>query len=206
MSGFIVVLNGAPRAGKSSIVEEIQRTFDGVWMNLGVDVYVRHITSPSYRPGIGLRPGGEKPDLEPFLPAMYEALYESAAVHSRLGLNVVMDVGHHDAYSKPLGILPDCARRLADLPAFLVGVRCPIETILERRLQSAPGAYAVPSPGDPVPLPVARWQEEVHRPGIYDLEVDSSLLSPSLCAEAIRALLKSGLSPRSAFHRLADLS
>jgi chloramphenicol 3-O phosphotransferase len=33
--GQIVILNGAPRSGKSSIVEAIQDTFDGVWMNLG---------------------------------------------------------------------------------------------------------------------------------------------------------------------------
>jgi chloramphenicol 3-O phosphotransferase len=36
--GQIVILNGVPRAGKSSIVAVIQETFDGPWMNLGVDV------------------------------------------------------------------------------------------------------------------------------------------------------------------------
>ena len=55
--GQIVILNGAPRSGKSSIVAAIQETFDGVWMNLGVDVFVRHVTPERYRPGIGLRPG-----------------------------------------------------------------------------------------------------------------------------------------------------
>jgi chloramphenicol 3-O-phosphotransferase len=36
--GQIVVLDGAPRAGKSSIVRVIQETFGGPWMNLGVDI------------------------------------------------------------------------------------------------------------------------------------------------------------------------
>ena len=36
--GQIVVLNGVPRAGKSSIAAVIQETFDGPWINLGVDV------------------------------------------------------------------------------------------------------------------------------------------------------------------------
>ena len=62
--GQIVVLNGAPRSGKSSIAAAIQATFDGVWMNLGVDVFARHVTPPRCQPGIGLRPGGERPDLE----------------------------------------------------------------------------------------------------------------------------------------------
>ena len=38
--GRIVILNGAPRAGKSSIAAVVQETFDGVWMNLGVDAFM----------------------------------------------------------------------------------------------------------------------------------------------------------------------
>ena len=180
--GWIVVLNGAPRAGKSSIAEAIQETFDGIWMNLGVDVYVRHVTPPNLRPGIGLRPGGERPDLETQIPAMYAALYESAAAHSRLGLNVVMDLGHHDSYSAPQRNLWRCAERLQGLPAVLVGVRCPIETIMQRRNEDQAGRRAStsdPLPRCRIPEPVARWQREVHIPGIYDLEVDTSLLTPS---------------------------
>ncbi|WP_210328570.1 phosphotransferase-like protein [Mesorhizobium amorphae] len=198
--GQIIVLNGAPRSGKSSIVQVIQETFDGAWMNLGVDVYAR-ITPPSYRPGIGLRPGGERPDLEMCLPQFYAALYESIAAHSRSGLNVVADVGHHDAYSKPLNILADCARRLAGLPALFVGVRCPIEVILERRAQTSAEGYVTGSRDDPAPLPVRLWQEAVHKPGLYDLEVDTSQLSPARCAQAIQQQL--GTQP-TAFQRLAQ--
>src|SRR5919202_5676944 len=109
--GQIVILNGAPRSGKSSIAAAIQDTFDGVWMNLGVDGFMR-MTPARYMPGMGLRPGGERPDLEPLIPALYGALYESIAAHSRAELNVVVDVGHHDAYAVPRHILPVCARRL----------------------------------------------------------------------------------------------
>ncbi|TIX01218.1 MAG: chloramphenicol phosphotransferase [Mesorhizobium sp.] len=189
MIGRIIILNGAPRSGKSSIARVIQESFAGVWINLGVDVY-EQATPPRYRPGIGLRPGGERPDLEALVPGLYAALYESIAAHSRLGLNVVADVGHHDAYSKPLQILADCACRLAGLPVLFVGVRCPIEIIMERRAASAADkGYVTGSPDDPVPLPVRLWQEEVHRPGVYDLEVDTSLLSPAQCADTIRRRL-----------------
>ena len=125
--GRIVILNGAPRSGKSSIATVIQERFDGPWMNLGVDAYVHHITPPRYRPGIGLRPGGERPDLEPFVAACYAALYESVAARSRLGLHLVVDVGHHNAYAESRHTLADAARRLVGLPALLVGVRCPID-------------------------------------------------------------------------------
>ncbi|WP_257984379.1 hypothetical protein [Neobacillus cucumis] len=33
---------------------------------------------------------------------MYQAMYESIAAHSRLGLNVIVDVGHHDNYARYL--------------------------------------------------------------------------------------------------------
>jgi chloramphenicol 3-O phosphotransferase len=187
--GRIVILNGSPRSGKSSIAEVIQTDFDGVWMNLGVDVIARHVTPTHYQPGIGLRPGGERPDLEPFVMASYAALYESIASHSRLGFNVVVDVGHHDSYSRPLSILFDCARRLLGLPVIIVGVRCPIDEIMRRRGASPDGRYVAGSPDEPVPPPVLRWQSEVHIPGIYDLEVDTSLLQPGECAAEIQRFL-----------------
>ncbi|MBZ9993720.1 chloramphenicol phosphotransferase CPT family protein [Mesorhizobium sp. BH1-1-4] len=204
MVGQIIILNGAPRSGKSSIARAIGESFDGPWMNLGVDSY-ELITPPPYRPGIGLRPGGERPDLEVFVQRFYAALYESIAAHSRLGENVVADVGHHEAYSKPLHILADCARRLAGLPVLFVGVRCPIEVIMERRAASEPGrGYVTASAGDPVPSAVRLWQEEVHKPGIYDLEVDTSLLSPHDCAGAILQRLAGAPEP-SAFQTVAQL-
>lgn len=197
--GQIIILNGTPRSGKSSIAAAIQRKFDGVWMNLGVDGFMR-MTPERYWPGIGLRPGGERPDLEPVIAKLYEAMYESIAAHSRLGINVVVDVGHHDAYSRPLHILPRCARKLAGLPALVVGVRCPLDVIMERRQATG---WPVPEDGS-VPVPVARWQETVHIPGIYDLEVDTSKLTTEECVVEIRRCLEEPPQP-SAVERLAAM-
>ncbi len=76
--GQIVILNGTPRSGKSSIANVIQNTFDGVWMNMGVDRFMQ-MTPERCQPGIGLRPGGERPDLEPLIVTLYHAMYESIA-------------------------------------------------------------------------------------------------------------------------------
>ena len=185
--GQIVVLNGVPRSGKSSIAREVQEAFDGAWINLGVDV-ARQTTPRCLQPGIGLRPGEPDSPVAPLLPALYAALYESIAAHSRLGLNVVVDVGHHDR-----AILSDCARRLDGLPALMVGVRCPLHTIIERRRASGMTTEMEP---------VRRWQDAVHEPGLYDLEVDTSQLSPQQCAAAIRERLDAG-GPVTAFAGLA---
>jgi chloramphenicol 3-O phosphotransferase len=205
--GAIVILNGAPRSGKSSIVRVIQESFDGVWMNLGVDVFMREVAPPSIRPGIGLRPGGERADLEPLIPRLYAAMYEAMAAQSRLGLNVVTDVGHHDHYTKPLGVLRDCAKRLLGLPVLFVGVRCSLEVIMQRRAEGQPGregAYVKGTADDPFPAPVRRWQDDVHKPGIYDLEVDTTSTSPEHCADTIRKHLEVGIPKPSAFARLAS--
>jgi chloramphenicol 3-O phosphotransferase len=188
--GQIVVLNGAPRSGKSSIVAAIQDTFDGIWMNLGVDVFVRQATPERYRPGMGLRPGDERPELRTIVPSLYAALYGSIAAHSREGLNVVVDAGHYDRE-----ILATCAEILRGLPVLFVAVRCPIDEIMRRRNAGQPGReghYATGTPDDPVPLPVRRWQEGVASVGPYDLEVDTSVSDPVACAELIEARLRAG--------------
>ncbi|WP_085521837.1 chloramphenicol phosphotransferase CPT family protein [Tuberibacillus sp. Marseille-P3662] len=198
--GQIVILNGTPRSGKSSIATVIQNTFEGVWLNLGVDHYMKLIPE-RYQPGIGLRPGGERPDLEPLVMVMYQTMYESIAAHSRLGINVVVDVGHHDEYSVPRGILPKCARILKELPVMFVGVHCPIEVIMKRRMDTWNTGY---SEDGSVPTPVKRWQKSVHVPGIYDLEVDTSVLNAEACANVIRQRLENGPTP-TAFQLIEDM-
>jgi chloramphenicol 3-O phosphotransferase len=165
------------------------------------------VTPARLRPGIGLRPGGERPDLEGAVVALFEVLYASVVAWSRSGRNVVVDVGHHDDYSKPLGILPKVARDLAGSPAYFIGVRCPVEVIMARRdagagSAGAGGRYVTSAPDGTVPDVVRRWERAVHDPGVYDLEVDTSTLTPAACAEAIRRRLDAG--PPGAFARLAE--
>ena len=189
--GQIVILNGAPRSGKSSIVRAMQANLPGVWINLGVDISTRGMIPEHLRPGIGLRPGGERPDLEPLVETLYLALYDSIAAHARHGLNVVAEFGHHDAYSEPRDIFRRCLQRLGGLPVRLVGVHCPIAEIMRRRDLSG-GPYLGTSQDQSVPEPVRLWQDAVHDPGIYDLSVDTSELTPEEAATRIGLALGEG--------------
>jgi chloramphenicol 3-O phosphotransferase len=160
----IVVLNGAPRSGKSSIAAAMQESLDGIWMNIGVDV-ARQMTPPRAQPGIGLRPGEPDHAAASHVPVLYAALWESVAAHERLGVNVVVDCGIYDGL-----IAADARRRLAGLPVTWVGVRCPLD-VLEAR-----GGKA-------------RWHDVVHTQLAYDLEVDTSLLTPGECAAKIATVI-----------------
>lgn len=184
-AGYLVVLNGTPRAGKTSIAHAIQESVPGLWLSLGLESF-KSATAARYQPGIGLRPGGERPDLEPFVEALYLAMYESIVAHSRRGVNVVADVAHHDGYSKPMNLLPRCARLVVDLPVLVVGVRCPLSIVMQRRQDTWGRSYD--AEGE-VPEPILRWQSAVHVPGIYDLEIDTSETSPSAAAELIQRQL-----------------
>jgi chloramphenicol 3-O phosphotransferase len=206
-AGTILVLNGTPRSGKTTVARAIQRSFDGVWLNVGVDLFSRDMIPDHLRPGIGLRPGGERPDLEEHLPLLFDALSASVTALSQLGLNVVVDVGLHDDHTRPLGILQRVARELAGFHAYLIGVRCPVDVIMARRDAGEPGRqdiYVKSGPTGKIPEIVGRWERTVHDPGLYDLEVDTSAQSPEECAAAIQERLDRG-SPR-AFSELANRS
>ena len=203
--GTIVVLNGTPRSGKSSIAVALQGSSDALWLNFGVDA-MADVIPAGLRPGVGLRPGGERPDLEDAVAVLFDALYAAVAAWSRAGRNVAVDVGHHDDYSKPLGILARTALMFHDLPAYFVGVRCPVEVIVARR-DADPGGgggggYVTSEPDGSIPDVILRWERAVHDPGTYDLEVDTSTSSPQTCAAAI--LRRIGEGPPVAFAAIAN--
>jgi chloramphenicol 3-O phosphotransferase len=203
--GTVVVLNGTPRSGKSSIAAALQMdAAPGTWLVLGVDALAA-VLPEDVGPGIGLRPGGERPDLEDSVVSLYAGLGATVAAWSRAGLNVAVDVGLHDDYTRSLGALQTMAAALADLPAYLVGVRCPVAVVMARR-DAGPGAgeggrYVTSEPGGGIPDAVLRWERAVHDPGLYDLEVDTSTTSARDGAVAVVARVQAG--PPQAFATLA---
>lgn len=190
-TGRVLILNGVSRAGKSTLARAIQASVPGVWMHLGGDTH-QACTPADRQPGVGLRPGKDqvRPEVEACVPVLYAALCESIAVHARLGLDVVADVNFHDSYTRRYGILEDCARRLAGLETLFVGVRCPVEVIWERRATTwgqLPGHVA-----QDVVEAVELAQRATHAHRGYDLEVDTSVMSPQSCAAVIARRLAGG--------------
>lgn len=102
------------------------------------------------------------------------------------GNNVIVD----DVLQKRT-LLTECIAILAGLPLCFVGVRCPTVITAQRERER----------GDRL-LGLATWQaERVHRGAIYDVEVDTSLLSPDQCVERIVTCLNDQPTP-TAFERM----
>lgn len=55
-----------------------------------------------------------------------------------------------------------------------------------------------------IPEPVKRWQHYVHIPGIYDLEIETSIMSSDECAYLIHQKLKD-LPSQTAFLLIGDM-
>ena len=187
--GRLVILNGPPRAGKTSIAHAMQALLPELWLNLGLEAF-KSATPERFQPGIGLRPGGERPDLEPIIERLYLSMYESIGAHCRRGVNVVADTTHHDWYSRPLSLFARCAQLVVDLPVLIVGVRCPLEVIMRRRQDTWGRSYAEDGS---VPEPILRWQEAAHAPGIYDVDIDTSQTTPEAAAQLIASHLQASL-------------
>lgn len=74
---------------------------------------------------------------------------------------------------------------LADVEAWLVGVRCDLDEVVRRR-EATPEGYAPARDADgQVAAPIVAWQADVHRGLTYDVEVDTTDTDPEACAEAI---------------------
>lgn len=184
--GRVVILNGTPRSGKSSLARAIQTAIPGIWLNTGVDNLMSTLP-PALMPGIGLRPGGERPDLEPAVERLYDLLFTTIRLQAQAGFDVVADLGMHEDYSTPLDILDRAATTLGPLNALLIGVNCDIDEIMRRRNADPQGGFY--AAGDTPPPPVLRWQRGVHRDKDYDLQLDMGRLTPEEGTTKIAALL-----------------
>jgi chloramphenicol 3-O phosphotransferase len=103
-------------------------------------------------------------------------MHHAIAALSRAGNNVIAD---HVLVESVWA--DECAQLFADLPAYLIGLRCPLD-VLEAREKARRNRT----------LGQAKAQFSiVHRYCSYDLEVNTSVDNPEICAKKVIERLKS---------------
>ena len=201
--GTIIVLNGCASAGKTSIARAIQRTFAEPYLHLGIDLFWLEIF-PWEWPGAatnsvqdifiaGASPPKSILAVQPFGHFVISGLHHTVAALARIGHNVVVD---HTLFHA--GYVTEILTLWQPFPVWLVGVSCPLATVRRRAATRADRAW-------PAYLPMVTWMfDEVHQHtrGVYDLEVDTSRLTPTECAFQIQRMLEERGAP-AAFHQLA---
>ncbi len=188
--GTILIINGASSSGKTSLVRALQSTLDGPYLEAGLDKFLwmlprRYFHRPLWDDILG------RADTAGALGhQLVSAMHQAIAALARAGMPVIAD----HVLVEPAWLL-ECASLFCDLPAYFIGVYCPLE-VLEAREQARHDRT----------LGQARLQYPlVHAHGVYDLKVDTARYDPEACAQQIKAHLLSGKPPQ-AFRQLAHLS
>jgi chloramphenicol 3-O phosphotransferase len=169
----IVILNGAAGAGKTSIVRAWQELNEEPFLDAGIDRFLRMLPARYLEPPLWADVMGQHDRAGAAGRQLMGAMHATIAAIARSGLSVVAD---HVIVDRAW--LAECARLFRGLDAYLVGIMCPLD-VLERRERERPDRQA--TAGE-----VARQFEAVHAHAAYDVEVDTSVLSPAGAAAAIR--------------------
>lgn len=211
MAGQIVVVSGTSGAGKTTTCSTLARRAEQAYLMFGMDLLVGTLFPAKYTMF------GEKKD-EGYTPTRYgpvamkalEAMHAMIAAASRVGQNMVVD--HLMLLDPP--VLQDCIWRMADVPVLFVNLK-PSRDVLEKRVRErqidvipAPiqEAMATAGPdilaalGEELAAATPWFYEHAYANDLYDLELDSSCMSPDDVCERIEARLAAG--PGTAFAEL----
>jgi chloramphenicol 3-O phosphotransferase len=175
----IILLNGTSSAGKTTLAKSLQQIMDAPYLHVPVDSFE------------DMMPGGEKlgepgsslwqPVFNRVLSGFHHSIAALAAAGSHLIVDHVLVQG-----VEPQNWLVECVDLLAPFTVYFIGVHCPLEEL--RRREQARGDRGIG---------LAEFQlSRVHQHGLYDLEVDTSVLSSEQCALKIKQLVEYNASPQ----------
>ncbi|CAH2403372.1 chloramphenicol phosphotransferase CPT family protein [Mesorhizobium escarrei] len=179
MTAKIILLNGVGSAGKSSIAKALQTMTTEPFLHVQMDAFIDMLPealqddaagfayevieeSGKFKVVIRIGPVGERT-----LRGMRHAIAAMAGQGNNLIVDDVLCGGEISEY----------LRLLSGFDLRLVGVFAPLDVLEAREIQRA----------DRLPG-LARWQYyRVHKDVGYDLEIDTSTLTPLECARRIKA-------------------
>ncbi len=185
--GKVILLNGCSSAGKTTLAKKLQQMLPEPYQHISLDQFrdglpdrVRGLNSPAGSPGAcGLNVVPAQIDgawttaiqFGPHGDRILAGMRRAIASLSELGCGVIAD----DLLFKR-SYLEDYARVLAPETTWFVGVRVSLE-IAQQRETLRPGRF---------PGTATNHFDLVHSHGVpYDLEVDTSLLTPRAVAQRI---------------------
>jgi len=181
MDGKIIFLNGASSAGKSSIARALQAVMEEPCFHLCIDEYLA-----AYQDGLW-----EREDIvRRTWPRIIRGFHAAGAAVARAGNLVIVD----DVLESDPPWVESVLSLFEGLEVIFVGIHCPVEE-LERRERNR---------GNRKEGMARKQVEEVHAQAIYDLELDTSSLSPEEGAAEILSFLQSK-EPATAFKELREM-
>jgi chloramphenicol 3-O phosphotransferase len=189
----IIYLNGTSSAGKSSIARALLERLDVPYLHVQLDVFMQMVPAHGWERVGGMVmtsvPGhGIQVDFGPVCQPLFSGFHRSLTALASAGNRLIVD----DVLLERRW-LREAVEALVGHEVCFVGVHCPVEIAEAReRLRSDRD------------VGIARGQyDQVHVHRLYDVEVDTSLMTPQSCAERILEAQQELRSP-AAFERLRD--
>jgi chloramphenicol 3-O phosphotransferase len=180
-TGRVIFLNGTSSSGKTTIAKELQKHAQKPYPHLSLDAFLNQLPS-SYLEDHAF--------LDREFSHLLVGFNSSSAAIARAGNNVIIDT-----VLQELSWVTPCVMTFVGLDVVFVGVRCSLE-VLESR-EKARGDRREGT---------ARYQHDrVHAHGVYDIEVDTSVMPLGERVLRILNYVQSQMRP-SAFRKLQAAS
>lgn len=177
--GRIILLNGTSSSGKSGIARCLLDMLDTPWFHMSVDAFGEMRA---------LVPVPEQ-EINPMLARTRAGFHRAVAGMASAGNDIVVD----HVLSEPWR-LDDCLTLFEPFEVLLVGVHCDVAELSRRELAR----------GDRTPGQAAAQIAQVHAHGLYDLELDTTVLDAAAAAAQVAAFLRSRPPGPTAFEKLRD--
>lgn len=187
--GRVIVLNGTSSSGKSTLAKALQARLGGPWLVVGIDTVVfalpkAYLDQPLWSEVFRYVPA-EAGSAAPFRIVtgdlgvrLIHGLHAMVAALAAQGHGVIVD----HVLLEPEW-LPDLRARLDDTAELIVvGVRCPLDVVVERERTRKDRTLGQ----------AAAQHDVIHRGIAYDVEVDTSVLSPADAADVIAVVVERG--------------
>lgn len=209
--GQIVLINGTSGAGKTTTCAMFARRAEEPYLTFGMDLLAGTLLPARYTMFGAMKEQGYQPTAYgPVCMAALSAMHAMIAAASRTGQSVVVD---HLMFVEP-PVLQDAVWRMEGVPVLFVNLK-PSRDVLEQRVTSreisfipppiqeamaAAGPEIVQAFAEQLGAATPWFYEHAYANDIYDLELDSSAMTPDEVCLAIEARLGEG--PGTAFAQL----
>ena len=174
--GRIMVVNGTSSSGKSTLVRALQAAAPDLWLEMGIDRFAYALPGRvDGKPAVGEGEHLLSIETTALGTRFISGMHATAAALADAGFDVIVD----HVILEP-GWVAEMRRLWARFDVLFVGVRCPLEIVLERERGREDRTIGQ-----------AEAQFDViHRWTTYDVEVDTSVLTPAEAASRILAALE----------------
>ena len=160
--GRILFLNGASSSGKSSIAKALQKMIKEPCIHFCIDDYLGMFQDELWQ---------NRDIVEQEWTYIIGGFHAAAAAIARAGNLVIVD----DVLEENPPWVENLLELFDGLEVVFIGVHCPLEELERRERERKDRKEGM-----------ARLQfEQVHAQAVYDIEVDTSVLSPVECASVI---------------------